>query len=181
MRPLSPARQRGAIRASVSIPPVALVALVAACGGGGSADGDREASAACAADTGARVATAVTDFLKTAQPTPQRYLTAVGTDSALPEPGLQVLQGKGPTYFYPADSVQQGKVREQLASVGDFNTILVVFRGVTQPSPDSAVVRLGGHYVGGKADGQSYGPRSYSFACDSAGWRIAGSAAESGA
>ena len=162
------------------IPPlVALVALAAACGGESGGSG-REVSAACTADTGARVATAVTDFLKTAQPTPQRYLTAAGTDSALPEPGLKVLQEKGPTYFYPADSTQQGKVREQLATIGDYNTILVTFRGITQPAEDSAIVRLGGHYVGGKADGQHYGPRSYTFACDSAGWRIAGSGAETG-
>jgi hypothetical protein len=165
----------------VCIPPlVALVALAAACGGESGGNGGA-VSAVCAPDTGSRVAMAVTDFLKTAQPTPQRYLTAAGTDSALPELGLKVLQEKGPTYFYPADSAQQGQVRTQLASIGDYNTILVVFRGMAEPAQDSAVIRLGGHYVGGKADGQHYGPRSYSFACDSAGWRIAGSGAETGA
>ena len=154
--------------------------MAAACGGesGGT---DREVAAACVPDTGARVAAAVTDFIKNAQPTPQRYLTAAGTDSALPEMGLKVLQDKGPTYFYPADTALREQVRGQLASIGDYNTILVTFRGIAEPAKDTAIVRLGGHYIGGKAEGQHYGPRSYTLACDSTGWRVASSAAESGA
>jgi len=179
MPPLPRPRRRAAVRALVPAAVLVTAALVTACGGDGrgSAAGGRSSSASCAPDSGVTVAAAVAEFIKTAQPTPQRYLMASSTDSALPEAGMRALQDKGPTYYYPADTAQRAKVRAQLANIGDYNTILVVLHGVTPPAEGRTTVRLGGHYVGGKADGQSTAPRSYAFVCDTAGWRLADTAA----
>jgi hypothetical protein len=118
------------------------------------------------------VTAAVLDFIRSAKPTPQRFLIAAGTDSALPEGGLAALQSKGPTYLYPRDGDQQAKVRAKLESIGSYHTLLVTFRNQQRLSDTRAVVRLGGHYVGGDAHGRSAAPRSIFLQCEAAGWRV---------
>jgi hypothetical protein len=172
MRPHPLPSRRAAVRALASASVLATAALTAACGGDTKGGSGGSASASCAPDSGTTVTVAVAEFIKTAEPTPQRYLMAAGTDSALPERATLALQDKGPTYFYPADPAARKQVRDKLESVGDFNTLLVVLHGVSQPTEDSAEVRLGGHYVSGKADGMSTAPRSYAFVCDTSGWRM---------
>src|SRR4051812_42164233 len=72
----------------------AILALAAttACGesGGGQQRRAQPSSAAarCAPPGEREVAAAVLDFIRSAKPTPQRFLIAAGTDSALPEGGL---------------------------------------------------------------------------------------------
>jgi hypothetical protein len=178
---------RSVLRTTVAL----LLGLAAACGGDRAADagtGGKEqaaragagTTAACSkADTTA-VALAVLDFIAKATPSAQRYLNAVGTDSALPDDGLKALQDKGPTYFYSSDSSAQRKLREKLAVDGPWATLLVVYRG--QTATDSGVdIRLGGHYVGGAHDGLTARTKRYGVRCDSTGWKIASSAEEAGA
>lgn len=168
--------------------------LVAACGGekgaAGGAAGDSNgkeqaagadgASACSQADT-TPIGLAVRDYITKAQPTPQRFLSAVGTDSAVPEDGFKVLQDKGPTYFYSSDSVAQRKIREKLASAGPYASLLVVYRGETATDGGRAIdIRLGGHYVGGAQEGQRGKSTRYAIRCDSTGWAIASSAEEQG-
>jgi hypothetical protein len=143
--------------------------ITVACGGGGR----KRVMPACAADNKAVVRTAVAEYVRRASPTPQRFLTAAGTDSALPEGGVLALQDKGPTYFYLADPAKQRQVRKQLESVGAYATLLVVYHGMTNDSAGAPVVNLGGHYIGGPLDGHVAPKRTIRFRCDSAAWRVA--------
>jgi hypothetical protein len=112
------------------------------------------------------------------EPTPQRFLYAVGTDSALPDPGVVALQDKGPTYMYPPNPAQQAVVRAKLEKVGPWASMLVVYHGTRLADPTHAVVRLGGRYVGGKSDGLEAPGRSVSFTCESGEWRLTRTAEE---
>ena len=152
--------------------PVALAALALACGGKSSAA--RTASANCAAPSATLVRTAVLEYVKLASPTPQRFLVAAGTDSALPEMGLRALQDKGPTYFYPTDSVQRVKLQAKLADIGGYATLLVSYKGMQHTDDGHASVRLHGAYVGGEANGLAGTPRLMRFSCDTAGWHFDG-------
>jgi hypothetical protein len=174
---------------------LALLAL-GACGGGGDARAGDSSSAwlanakksaardgtpvVCGPGTAQAVTLAVTEFVKTAQPKPQRFLYSVGTDSALPDPGIRALQDHGPTYLFPGAPELQATVRAQLHDKGDYTTMLVVLREATRQ--DSTVaVRVHGHYIGGEEDGRSTGPRRLVAACSAGKWRIAGAAAEKSA
>lgn len=139
-------------------------ALVCACGDGKSSD------VVCAAPGDAVVTEAVTQYLKNLTPTPQRYLIAAGTDSALPNDAHAALQSKGPTWFFPADSASQARMRETLSSKGDFTTLLVTYRGTRLVDASHAVVRIGGRYVGGEHEGRTASSRALHFQCDSSGW-----------
>jgi hypothetical protein len=155
---------------------VLALATASACGDGGGQSTSRSqaarAPARCAAPGEREVAAAVLDFVRNARPTPQRFLIAAGTDSSLPEGGLTALQSKGPTYLYPRDAAQQEKVRAKLESIGSYNTLLVTFRNQQRLSDTRAVVRLGGHYVGGAAHGRMAAPRSIFFQCEATGWTV---------
>lgn len=162
--------------------------LLAACGGGTTADRAKAAEATVAAgptcvstDT-TPVGLAVLDFITKAEPLPKRFLSAAGTDSAVPDDGFKVLQDKGPTYFYSSDTVAQRKIREKLEEVGPYPSMLVVFRGKTEADQGKTVtVRLGGHYVGGDDNGKVSPTRSFEVRCDTAGWKLAASKTEAGA
>ena len=112
------------------------------------------------------------------RPTPQRFLFAAGTDSALPDPGVVALQEKGPTYLYPANPAQQAVVRARLAKVGPWASLLVSYRGLQRSDSTHAVVRLGGHFVGGASDGVEAPDRSVSFTCESGAGRLSRTAEE---
>lgn len=162
--------------------------LVAACAGGTPADraslADSAAAAgpSCVSPDTTPVGLAVLDFITTAQPLPKRFLSAAGTDSAVPDDGFKVLQDKGPTYFYSSDTVAQRKIREKLEEVGPYPSMLVVFRGTTEGEQGKTVtVRLGGHYVGGDDHGKVAATRSYDVTCEPAGWKVAASKTEAGA
>ena len=152
--------------------PLALV-LASACSSGERASRpSREVAARCGTPNAVLAGPAVREYLKLqTDPYPQRFLVAAGTDSALPEQGVLALQDKGPTYFFPPDTVQRGKVREKLAEVGSYHTLLVTWKGSEQPSDTSAVIRLGGTYVGGSSEGKTAPVRALRFTCDSTGWR----------
>lgn len=150
-----------------------MLAGTPACGGG--EQGTAKAAAGrCGPLSDDAVGIAVTEYVKQASPTPQRFLFAAATDSTLPDAAVAALQNKGPTFFYPPDSAQQVKVREQLAAVGGYATLLVVRRPAPAPSDTLAVVRLGGHYVGGEIDGAVATSRQLGFRCDvrSRQWRF---------
>ena len=162
--------------------------LLAACGGGATADRGTAADAkvaagpSCVSTDTTPVGLAVLDFITTAAPLPKRFLSAAGTDSAVPADGFNVLQDKGPTYFYSSDTVAQRKIREKLEEVGPYPSMLVVFRGKTEADQGNTVtVRLGGHYVGGDDHGKVSPTRSYEVRCDATGWKVAASKAEAGA
>jgi hypothetical protein len=158
-----------------------LVVLVtaAACGAGakdGGADNGKAQVAAgpsCTSRDTTPVSLAVLDYIKSASPTPQRYLSAYGSDSAVPDDGFKVLQDKGPTYFYNSDPKAQQQLKDKLASVGPYATLLVVYRGKDEANNGNLVtVKLGGHYVGGEHDGKPAQEKQIAVRCDSTGWRL---------
>jgi hypothetical protein len=124
--------------------------------------------------TGAVVNVAVAEYIKRADPVPQRYLSAVGTGvTPLPESGFRALKDKGPTYLYPPDSAGQATVKARLAEVGPYTSLLVTFGGA-QVSPDGndATVRLGGGYVGGTYDGRVAPQRAVRLRCEGSTWTV---------
>jgi hypothetical protein len=116
---------------------------------------------------------AVAAYLEKVTPRPKRFLVPVGTDSALPAGAQEALQEKGPTFLYPADPKQQAAVRNQLAAKGTFPTLLVAYRGMRRLDDGRAVVRIGGHFVGGVENGRAAPSGAIYFECDTARWHVA--------
>ena len=127
--------------------------------------------------TGAAVNVAVSEFIRRADPVPQRYLSAVGPGvTPLPESGFRALKDKGPTYLYPADSAGQATVKARLAEVGPYTSLLVTFGGTRIAAEgNEATVQVGGRYVGGKYDGRVAPGRSVRLRCEGATWKVASS------
>jgi hypothetical protein len=156
----------------------AAIVTAAACGGASKdlaeqASNNQAAGPGCTSSDTTPVGLAVLDYIKAAMPTPQRYLTAAGTDSAVPDEGFKVLQDKGPTYFYSSDPKAQQQIKDKLASVGPYASLLVVYRGKADADNGNLVtVKLGGHYVGGEHDGKAGAERSIQVKCDSTGWKL---------
>lgn len=163
------------------------IAGLVACGGApkdqASDAGNKQAEAgpACVSVDSTPVALAVLDYIKAASPLPQRYLSAYGTDSAVPEDGFKVLQAKGPTYFWNGDPKAQAQVKAKLADVGPYTTMLVIYRGKTDADNGKTVtVNLRGHYVGGDHDGKTSPDRAIEVRCDSTNWRLTSPQAPTG-
>ena len=176
--------------AGVTLAP-ALCALLAACSGGDRKASDARiaarAGAGCGSlDTNTVVARAVTQFVTTTDPKPLRFLYMAGTDSMLPEAGQRAIQDKGPTYLWPATPAQQPIVRKKLEDAGPWNALLVTYKGIVQPTPETARVRIGGTWIGPVDDGKQLGVKVASFECSTVGdsahtWRFTSIAAEQGA
>lgn len=192
MRFLSPFQHSPRAAAMAAPVMAAVVALsLAACGGGQSdaAKGQKSAGdlTACRTlDTARVVSLAVRQFITTADPKPLRFLYMAGTDSMLPEAGTRVLQDKGPTYLWPSDLSKAAPVRKKLGDAGPWNALLVTYKGVSQPTPETARVRIGGTWVGPVDDGKQLGVKAASFECRAEGdsanmWRLTGIAPEQGA
>ena len=160
------------------IVPLGLALLVLAACGGAPADkaAAKNASAsACTRPDTTAMYLAYREYIKATVPTPQRFLSAAGTDSAAPEDGFRAMQDKGPSYFYGGDSVAQRKIRETLESVGPYASLLIVQRAVTTSAAgDTVSVRLGGHYIGGQHEGETATSRLVVVACRDSSWRLAG-------
>lgn len=154
-------------------------ATLAACGG---APADQPAAdtaavaAACAAPTEAELLpTAVRAYLDERKPTPLRFLTAVGTDSAMPPAGMTVLQDRGPTFFFPADDAARAQVRGLLGET-NWPTMLVTYHGLEALGDRVAEVALGGVYVEGSDDGTIAPRDTITFLCEQGRWIPADSA-----
>lgn len=127
------------------------------------------------------MAIAVRDYVSKASPFPQRFLSAAGTDSGLPEEGFKVLQDKGPSFYYSgSDTSAQRKIRAKLETDGPYASLLVLFHGQTEAADGkTVVVRLAGQYIGGKHEGKRSSRATYSLSCDSTMWKIASLTADS--
>lgn len=189
MRSFSPIHHTPRAAARIVVP--AFAALLAACSGGNPDAARARAAARDAAgcgslDTAAVVRAAVTQFVTTTDPKPLRFLYMAGTDSTLPEAGTRVLQDKGPTYLWPATPEQQPIVKKKLSDSGPWNALLVTYKGISQPTPETARVRLGGTWIGPVDDGKQLGVKAANFECSTAGdsahtWRLTSIGAEQGA
>ena len=159
---------------------VALIVTVMACDSGKGSTTDAKsalrkskAASGCVAQAGETpAALAVRDYIKNSQPKPMRFLTAAGSDSAVPDDAFHELQDKGPTYYYAGTDAAKKKVRDKLELAGPFTALLVVVRGVKKNDDGTEVLRIGGHYLTGEYDGKAGDSRAYRMACDTAGWSI---------
>jgi hypothetical protein len=170
------------LRRRTALAPAALALLAAAC-----SDAGRSAPSASTAKvpgstildcdttaTGEAVGVAVAEYIKRAQPVPQRFLSAVGAGTTpLPETGFRALKDKGPTYLYPPDPKGQETVKAKLADVGPYTSLLVTFGGTQMDaSGEAATVRLGGGYVGGQHDGRVAPARAVRLRCVGNTWTV---------
>jgi hypothetical protein len=190
--PSDAARRRHALfrLAAIAAPAIVVPLIVAACGAGsgdratnGASEGGKERAGTttaaarggvCAKSDTSPVSLAVREYATKAMPSAQFFLSAYGTDSALPEDGFRTLQDKGPSRYYGGDSAALAKQRATLAQLGPYNSLLVVYRGQTTSADGSTVdVRLGGHYVAGVHEGELATSKRFTVRCDSAGWRLA--------
>ena len=146
---------------------VALV-LAAACSGG---DGKKASSgAACRQSADSATWRAVIAYTKGSNPYPQRFLSAALSDSALPDVGVEALQDRGPTWFFPPDSAGRTKVRNRMDEGITYTTLLVAWHGLTREADTAVVVRLGGRYIGGKFEGTVGRAMAYRFECPDGRW-----------
>jgi hypothetical protein len=150
------------------------VALLVACGGENTSrtdTGNMQAVASCASADSSAVRKAVLDYIMTAEPRPQRFLSAAGTDSAMQGDGMAVLQDKGPTFFYAGNEAALKKLREKLDNDGPYASMLVVMKG-HEPSSDglTETVTIAGHYIAGDLHGRVSPPRTFRFRCEAGEW-----------
>ena len=115
---------------------------------------------------------AVTQFITTATPTPQLFLYIPATDSSLPDAGVRALQDKSNTFLYSQDPALQKQMHAKLGGLDYYTSMLVVYKGLEQPDSTHAVVRLGGHYKGKKAEKEPSVSKALYFQCDSTEWRF---------
>lgn len=170
---MTPSRSHRTIPAAVKVAVVALLFL-AACSGGGDSSARRSASRArvCAQPQDSATFQAILAYIKDSSPYPQRFLSAAGTDSALPDVGVAALQEKGPTYFYPGDSASRAKVLKRMDDMGPYTSLLVAWRGIRLDTDTTVIVRLSGGYLGGKFHGTPAVPRAFTFACEQGRWKL---------
>lgn len=122
---------------------------------------------------------ALRHYVKAAEPIPRRFLTVVGSDSALSEMGTKVLGEFGPTYYYAGSDAVKAALKDKLERVGPYPALLVVLRGNKKVNANTQSIRLGGHYVSGEFDGKVATSRAYTLNCVAAGWVIKESKEES--
>lgn len=130
-----------------------------------------QAESGCVAADSTPMTLAVLDYITTADPRPQRFLSPTGTDSAVTEDGFRVLQDKGPTFFYTGSEEALKKLRDKLEYDGPYASMLVVLRDHEKGADGTTeTVTLAGHYVANQWHGTVSPPRTYSFRCDSSRW-----------
>lgn len=160
------------IPAAVKVAIVTVLFLAACSGGESSARRTAARARPCVQPQDSATFQAILAYIKDSSPYPQRFLSAAGTDSALPDVGVAALQEKGPTYFYPGDSVSRAKVLKRMDDMGPYTSLLVSWRGIRQDSDSTLVVRLSGGYLGGKFHGTPSVPRAFTFACEQGRWKL---------
>lgn len=133
-------------------------------------DSVRTAVTACGATDDTVFGLALDKYVTTIQPIPRRFLASFGSDSALPERAMSVLQNRGPTWLFPDDTARQRPVRERLQSAGAYTTLLVYQYGTTNVDPTHATVRLGGRYIGGELEGTVAAKRLVHVRCNGGRW-----------
>ena len=151
---------------------------LAACAGdersasdGAAARGGAQACAQPPGDSAYFVATQ--EYLKGLTPKPRRFLSPVGTDSALPDAAFKALQDNGPSYLYPSDPAGQKKVLDRLEEVGPWTALLVSWHGVERLGESAAVIHLRGHFLlGADSNAQATQARLVRFDCEGGRWRF---------
>lgn len=111
------------------------------------------------------VAMAVRDYITTADPVPLRFLNAATTDSALPQAAAEVVQDKGPTFYWLPEEANRQQIRDKLARDGSWPTMLVVVREDRDSGDGTHLIRIAGHYIGSPHDGVESAEKQYLIVC----------------
>lgn len=129
---------------------------------------------ACEGETAGKspLQVALRHYIKGAEPIPRRFLSVVGTDSAVSEAGMKVLAEYGPTYYYTGSDAVKAKLKDNLERIGPYPALLVVVRSNKKVNATTQSVRVGGHYISGEFDGKVATSREYTLLCAEAGWVI---------
>lgn len=146
-----------------------------ACGGGEGTPSDESsnmqaAQEDCAAADTTPVMLATLDYINSADPRPQRFLSAAGTDSAMPDDGFKILQDKGPSFFYAGSEAALKKLRDKLDFDGPFPSMLVVLKDQQTADDGTVQITLAGHYIAGTLHGTASPPRTYTYRCADGKW-----------
>jgi hypothetical protein len=151
-----------------AVPAVVLAAvlMLAACSGG---EKKTSNGVVCRQSKDSATWRAVVSYAKSSDPYAQRFLSAARSDSALPDVGVEALQDRGPTWFFPPDSAGRTKVRDRLND-GIANTLLVFWHGAVPEGDTAMVIRLNGRYIGGKNEGTVARTKLYRFKCPDDRW-----------
>lgn len=159
--------------------PLFLLALcLVACGGSGG--GDRHTVVGCRDPGPEVIGAAAAKWVTLVSPRPGRFLNPVGTDSAFPEASTQPLQDRGKLFLYPKDSAGRTVIHQRLVQGGEVPTVLLANHGVRRLDDENAVVRLGGHFVGGPENGTAVPTQAFYFRCDNAEWKLTRNEVEHG-
>lgn len=152
------------------MPATAVLIALGACGGG--SGGGAQASGKCSAPDGPEITSALDEYLKGLDPQPQRFLYYAVGDSALPEPALTELQGKGPTYIWPSDPAQQKKQLESLKNKGEAITLLVLWTGMDTTKTSSSSVGFAGRFMDAADTDKSVPAKNIGLQCRGDQWQV---------
>lgn len=170
--------------------PLLLVAALQACGGGerasrAAAEGaPPDPATACIGTAPVPVALAVQDFIGSAEPKPERFLNAAGTDSALPPAAESVVTRKGPMFYWLANDAAQQQMRTKLENDGPWVNMLVVVRSQEEAGDGTWTIRVGGTYIGGELHGTASPEKRYTVSCvigDTNAWKVTDATVAGGA
>jgi len=130
---------------------------------------------ACIGSAPAPVALAVQDFINSAEPTPERFLNAATTDSALPGPAEAIVTRKGPTFYWLPDEAAQQQMRAKLERDGPWVNMLVVVRGQADGGDGTWIIRVGGTYIATALHGTASPEKRYTVSCiigETNAWKV---------
>jgi len=148
-----------------------IVAAIAACSKSGGSD-DNYVVIPCNAPDAGEIAAAVPKFVSGITPLPRRFLVPTAGDSMLPATAQAALQAKGPMYFFPGDTAQQGRILAKLQQNGKFPTVLVLFAGMKQVDKGHLNVQFAGRFEGGDEAGTQVPVTTIRFACRNGEWQV---------
>jgi hypothetical protein len=177
----SPVRHAAALSLAISLP---------ACGSGERTDRAApedlppDPATACIGTSPVPVAIAVQDFIRSAEPTPERFLNAATTDSALPAAAEVVVSRKGPMFYWLPDETAQQQMQAKLERDGPWVNMLVVVRGQLDGGDGTWTIRVGGKYIGGPQHGTESPEKRYTVSCilgDTNAWKVTDVAVAGGA
>jgi len=161
--------------------PLLLATFLLACGGDQRAakvaleEAPPDPATACVGSSPVPVALAVQDFIGSAEPTPERFLNAATTDSALPAAAEAVVSRKGPMFYWLPDETAQQQMQAKLERDGPWVNMLVVVRGQLDGGDGTWTIRVGGKYIGGPQHGTESPEKRYTVSCiigDTNAWKV---------
>lgn len=126
----SPASHRRQQRLVISVPAVAMVAALAACGGATEDQTPAAALADCTVPADSIIGYSLDRFIRTREPQPYRFLVPVSADSAVPQSAQFALNTLNRAMFiWPPDAARQQQQIANIRAQGPLPTIVLYYHG----------------------------------------------------